>query len=258
MMLEIIDASVGYGAKIVSQHISLQIRTGEICCILGPNGVGKTTLFKTILGSLRLMSGKILVDGEEISKCPPKKLSRIFGYVPQEHVPPFPYRVIDVVLMGRTAHLGMFSAPSKRDAEIADNALKALDAGYLRESIYTEISGGERQLVLIARALAQEPAFLMLDEPTSSLDYGNQVRVLRRVAELAKRGLGVIMITHSPDHTLQLNCQVALLQRGGFCFGPAKEIVSEGNLKSAYGIDVRIVNVITESDTFKTCTPVLN
>ncbi|MFT9056063.1 MAG: ABC transporter ATP-binding protein, partial [Ethanoligenens sp.] len=229
------------------------------CCLLGPNGVGKTTLFKTILGFLKIMGGEITLDGESTRKWPQKKLARAMGYVPQAHDPPFPYTVMEVVLLGRIAHVSWMSSPSRKDREIAEHALESLGIARLRDKYYTEISGGERQMVLIARALAQEPEFLVLDEPTSNLDYGNQVRVLQEITQLAEKGLGIVMTTHQPDHVFICPCNVVLLQRDApFQFGNADTVVTEKNLKAAYGIDVKITGFINEDgELLKTCLPLI-
>jgi iron complex transport system ATP-binding protein len=164
------------------------------------------------------------------------------GYVPQAHVPPFAFTVEEVALMGRTAHLGLFDAPSAADHQRAVQALEALGIGHLRARPYTEISGGERQMTLIARALTQEPKVLVLDEPTSNLDFGNQARLLDRILALAKGGLAVLMTTHDPDHAFACGASTALLRPGcGTRFGGAAEVLDEASLWGAYGVEVRIL-----------------
>jgi iron complex transport system ATP-binding protein len=254
MKLEISRVSCGYGARTVLSNISFSIRDGEILCLLGPNGVGKTTLFKTILGFLRLQGGAILLDGENICRWPRERLARAIGYVPQVHTPPFPFRVLDVVTMGRTAHMGAFAAPSKKDIMVAERAIETLNIGYLRDRIYTEISGGERQMVLIARALTQEPKLLVMDEPTSNLDFGNQIRVLEQIKELAGMGMGVIMTSHFPDHAFLCSTKIVLLRKDkGLITGAADAVVTEENMKAAYGVRVKIIN----SGNVKACIPIL-
>lgn len=241
MMLELQHVSCGYGPKTIVRDISVSASSGEILCLLGPNGVGKTTLFKTILGFLKLQGGKILLDGEDITLWSRKDFAKMVGYVPQAHTPPFPFTVLDVVTMGRTAHLGAFASPSKRDVEIAEESLERLGVRFLQDQIYTEISGGERQMVLIARALTQQPKILIMDEPTSNLDFGNQIRVLEQVNRLAEEGLCVIMTSHYPDHAFLCSAKVALLQRKNrFQVGTVEEVVTEENMLSAYGVRVKI------------------
>ncbi|NLX90892.1 MAG: ABC transporter ATP-binding protein [Firmicutes bacterium] len=259
MRLEVCDAVCGYGTKKVVENISFTVQSGEILCLLGPNGVGKTTLFKSILGLIKMLGGVIKVDGENVHAWPKKKLAQTFGYVPQAHTPPFPFTVRDVVIMGRTAYLGKFASPSKVDEEIAEQALDTLGISHLADRVYTEISGGERQLVLIARALTQQPQILIMDEPTSNLDFGNQARVLGQINELAKKGLAVIMTSHFPNHVFLCSTKVALMQKNNkFSVGSVEEVVTEENLKSAYGIDVKITTAADDCHTLRSCIPIIN
>ncbi|WP_347488438.1 ABC transporter ATP-binding protein [Desulfoscipio sp. XC116] len=259
MKLEIKHASCGYGKQNVVEDISIKLESGEILCLLGPNGVGKTTLFKTILGFLKLREGEILLDGENVQTWSRGRLAKAMGYVPQAHTPPFPFKVIDVVIMGRTAYLGMAGSPSRADLAIAEEALEILNVSFLKERIYTEISGGERQMVLIARALAQQPEILVMDEPTSNLDFGNQIRVLEQINRLSRKGLGVIMTSHFPDHAFLCSTKVALLQKNNvFNIGSADEVITEKNLKAAYGIDVKITDTCNnKGEPIKACIPLL-
>ncbi len=260
MMLQVKDAVCGYGSKKVVENISLAVQSGEILCLLGPNGVGKTTLFKSILGFLELMGGQVLLDGADMSRLPKRAIARAIGYVPQAHTPPFPFTVLEVVTMGRTAHIGAFASPSRADTDIAQEALNTLGIGFLRDRIYTEISGGERQMVLIARALAQQPEILIMDEPTSNLDFGNQIRVLEQINSLADKGLGVILTSHFPNQVFLCSTKVALIQRDNvFTVGSPDQVVTEENLKAAYGINVKITSVTNnEGSTVKACIPLLN
>lgn len=260
MRLDIKDVVCGYGSKIIVKGISLSVESGEILCLLGSNGVGKTTFFKTLLGFLQLKGGEITLNGENINKWSKKRLATMIGYVPQAHTPPFPFSVLDVVIMGRTAHLGMFASPSKEDIEIAEEAMESLNITFLRDKIYTEISGGERQMVLVARALSQQPKILIMDEPTSNLDFGNQIRVLEQIKKLAKKGLGVIMTSHFPNHVFLCSTKVALMKSSNdFIIGSVDEVISEENLKVAYGIDVRITNVLNDrGEVIRACIPLMN
>lgn len=260
MRLEVKHAVCGYGAREVVKDISFSVESGEILCLLGPNGVGKTTLFKTLLGFLKLKGGEITLDGENVAKWSRQRLAKTVGYVPQAHTPPFPFRVMDVVVMGRTAHMGMFGSPSRKDHDIAEETLERMSISFLKDRIYTELSGGERQMVLIARALTQQPDILIMDEPTSNLDFGNQIRVLEQVNILAKQGLGVIMTSHFPNHAFLCSSKVALLLKNhSFLVGGVDEVITEQNLHSAYGIQVKIASVNDESGrSIKTCIPLLN
>ena len=178
MMLSLHDISVGYGTRTVVYDVSFRIRTGEVVCLLGPNGSGKTTLFKAMLGLLPLQAGEMRLEGKNVRRWSRRDYARHIAYVPQLHVPSFPYTVLDMVSMGRTPYLGACSSPGPSDRRIANEVMEEISIAHLRDRPYTEISGGERQLVLIARALAQRPQFLIMDEPTSHLDYGNQIRTL--------------------------------------------------------------------------------
>jgi ABC-type cobalamin/Fe3+-siderophores transport systems, ATPase components len=260
LKLEVKQACCGYGKRDVVEGISIKVESGEILCLLGPNGVGKTTLFKTILGFLKLRGGEILLDGENVQTWSRSRLAKAIGYVPQAHTPPFPFKVIDVVVMGRAAHLGITASPSKADIMIAEEALAILDVQFLKDRIYTEISGGERQMVLIARALAQKPKILVMDEPTSNLDFGNQIRVLEQINSLSRRGLGVIMTSHFPDHAFLCSSKVALMQNNNvFSIGSVEQVITEENLKSAYGVEVKIFTTFNKSGgSINTCVPLLN
>ncbi len=259
-LLELNQISCGYGKKIIIKDITLTMKRGEIVCLLGPNGVGKTTLFKTILGFIQLKNGKILIEGEDISGWNRKKMAKAIAYVPQAHHSSVSFTVLDIVLMGRTASLGFLKSPGKTDILIAEQILENMGIGNLRDISYSRISGGQQQMTLIARALAQEAKILVMDEPTSSLDYGNQIKILEQINSLAKRGLGVIMTSHYPNHAFLCATKAALLQRN-HCFvtGRVDDIVFEESLKETYGIDVRIASV---SDAFgrnvKGCIPVLS
>ncbi|MDD3363372.1 MAG: ABC transporter ATP-binding protein [Syntrophomonas sp.] len=258
MKLEIRNVVCGYGFKTVVNDFSATVSSGEILCLLGPNGVGKTTLFKSVLGFLKLQGGAVLVDGLDVRNLSKKAFAQVLGYVPQAHVPPFPFTVRDVVVMGRSSYLGAFGTPGKHDIEVAESCLESLGVSFLANRVYTELSGGERQMVLIARALTQEPAFIMMDEPTSNLDFGNQVRVLRHISKLAQDGLGIIMTTHFPDHAFQCHCKVALMQRNDvFIFGSAEEVVTEKNLYDAYGIEVKVKDTHFEYFTIRSCMPII-
>ncbi|NMM63128.1 ABC transporter ATP-binding protein [Clostridium sp. P21] len=260
MKLEAKNVVCGYGKKDIVKDISMGVSSGEILCLLGPNGVGKTTFFKTILGLLKVRGGQILLDGQDIHNWSRKQLAKAIGYVPQAHTPPFPFKVFDVVLMGRTAYLSTFSSPSKEDRDIAEKVIDDLDISYLRDKIYTEISGGERQMVLIARALAQQPKILIMDEPTSNLDFGNQIKVLEQINKLSKKGLAVIMTSHYPNHAFLCSTKVAFMQRNNeFKIGNVDEVVTENMLKKAYGINVKIITTTNSNGVkVKSCVPIID
>ena len=221
-MLCVSDLAFGYGARTVGSGVGFSLDAGAVLCLLGPNGGGKTTLFKTLLGLLPAKAGRITLDGADLAKASRREIDRTIAYVPQAHAAFFPFTVREVVA----------------------GALATLGIAHLAEASYTEISGGERQLVLIARALAGEPRLLVMDEPTASLDFGNQARVLGQVRRLAGAGIGVILSTHDPDHALLCADRVAALHGGRLvAYGPPVETITPALLRLIYGIEVVIAQV---------------
>ena len=235
MRLEARDLAIGYPGHLVGRDISLALAPGEVLCLLGPNGAGKTTLFRTLLGLQPPLGGAVLIDGTPLARLRPAEIARRLAYVPQAHVTEFSYSVLDVVLMGRTARLKAFASPGAADERIALDKLSVLGIGELASHDYTKISGGQRQLALIARALAQEAPILVLDEPTASLDFGNQALVLARIRELAGHGFGIVLSTHDPDHALLVGTRVAVIADGGLrAIGPPAEVVTPALLSAIY------------------------
>ncbi|MDR3192053.1 MAG: ABC transporter ATP-binding protein [Treponema sp.] len=258
MTIELRDTDCGYGGKAVLKKFSAVVSSGEIFCLLGPNGVGKTTLFKTILGFLPLLGGGIVLDGRDVRSFSPGEFARRIAYVPQFHLPPFAFSALDVVVMGRTARIGIFEKPGKKDYRAAMEAMEGLGIGSLWDRDYSQLSGGERQLVLIARALIQEPDFLLMDEPTSNLDFGNQALILEQILALAGRRLGVIMTTHFPEQVLLLDARVALLKNPeNYCTGPARDVLTEENLSDAYGVPVVVRDLSCRGRVLPFCQPLL-
>ena len=251
------DLSCGYNGAPVLEHVSLSVSSGEVVCLLGPNGVGKTTLFKTLLGFLPAIAGSIEVDGRPRAEYNRRAFAHKVAYVPQNHVPPFPFSVLDVVLTGCAARLGVFASPSKDDMRRADEVLDQLGIAYLRDRSYTQISGGEQQMALIARSLMQDSGILMMDEPTAALDFGNQVAVLSRVRRLASLGHGIIMTTHNPDHAFLCGTSAVLITReGDVVSGAVDDVVTEANLARAYGVKVRLAEATDDDGApIKTCVP---
>lgn len=233
--------SFGYPGRVVGRDVSLALSGGEVMCLLGPNGGGKTTLFKTVLGLLPPVAGAVAVDGEPTAGWTRARRALAFGYVPQAAAGLFPYTVRDVVLMGRTARVGLFATPSRHDREVAGATIDALGIGHLADRPYTEVSGGERQLSLVARALAQEPCVLVMDEPTASLDFGNQARVIGRIRDLADRGIAVVLSTHDPGHAFACADRVALMRAGRIvATGPPEAVLTPAALRELYGVAVAV------------------
>lgn len=254
-ILQLDGVSFAYRGAPVFAGLDLSVGEGEMTAVLGPNGSGKTTLFRTLLGLLAPHGGSIALDGEPLARLPRDAIARRIGYVPQAHAGYFAYSVREMVLMGRTAHLGTFAAPSLQDRARADAALELLGIAALAQRPFTEISGGERQLTLIARALAQEAGLLVMDEPTASLDFGNQVRVLERIRQLAARGISVLFSTHDPDHAFLCAQRALLIAEGrALALGPPREVIRSDTLQRLYGVSVRIVETAAGAHT---CVPSL-
>lgn len=231
----------GYPGLVLGREVDLAVVPGEVLTLLGPNGGGKTTLFKTLMGLLPAKSGRVLLGDDPLTALSRRAIAQCLAYVPQSHAPPFPYLVRDVVMMGRTAKLGPFDAPGRADREAVEAALTQLGIAELADKEYTRISGGQRQLVMIARALAQETPLLVMDEPTASLDFGNQALVLREVRRLAARGYGIVLSTHDPDHAFACASQVAVLHNGLLvAHGAPAEVLTAALLRQVYGVEVMI------------------
>ncbi|AUB55094.1 iron ABC transporter ATP-binding protein [Methanobacterium subterraneum] len=228
----------------IFEDINFSVSSGDIFCILGANGTGKTTLIKCLTGLMSPHSGEINIDGQDMNSFSRADLAKKIGYIPQIHNSTFPFTVLDVVLMGRSPHLDMFESPSEKDYEIALKSLKSLNIEHMKDKPYTEISGGEQQLVFIARVLTQEPSILILDEPTSHLDFGNQIRTLNIIKQLASNGLSVIMSSHFPDHAFISANKVALMDGKKFmAIGKPEDVITTDNMKRIYGIDVKVMDI---------------
>lgn len=236
--------SFSYKKERVLDNITFTQQRGSLLCLLGPNGVGKSTLFRCILGLLPGYTGEIVIDGRKASALPPRELARHVAFVPQSHASVFDYSVMDMVLMGTSAGFSLFSVPGKKERLIAQQALEQVDISRLGERRFMELSGGERQLVLIARALAQQARILIMDEPTANLDYGNQLRVLSRVKLLTQSGYTVMQSTHNPDQALLFADTVLTLQNGRIsAFGPPRDVLNEERLRSLYGVDINLAQL---------------
>jgi len=226
----------------VVNGISFRVAEGTLAVLLGPNGSGKTTLFKCIAGLWRPGAGHVMFDGRDIRDMTCRERANMLAVVPQDHTPPFPYSVFEAVLMGRAPHVGLYASPSAHDEEAAFNALRAVGIAHLADRCYTRISGGERQLALIARALAQDAPLLLLDEPTSHLDFRNQHLVLKTVRRVAEeKGLTVLMTLHDPNLTAFFAHQVIMLRSGTIVDdGEPSQVLTEANLGLLYNIGIGI------------------
>jgi iron complex transport system ATP-binding protein len=241
LMLAARALSIGYGPRIVAAGIDVAVDKGEVLCLLGPNGAGKTTLFKTLLGLIPAKAGKVWLGDRPIEDLSRSEMARGIAYVPQAQVMEFAYSVLDLVLMGRTAHLGPFAGPSAIDHERARAALADLGILDLAQADANRISGGQRQLALVARALAQDAPFIVMDEPTASLDLGNRLLVLDRVRRLREQGYGIVFSTHDPEQAHELATRVAVIADGRLAaHGPPDGILTGATLSAVYGVQVAI------------------
>ncbi len=233
--------AIGHGRRVVAREIAFALERGTVAVLLGPNGGGKTTLLRTLLGLLKPLGGRVLLSGQDLAGLPRAQVARRIAYVPQAAPPSFAYRVLDVVAMGRAARLPLLAAPGPADLATARTALDRLGMADFAERRVTQLSGGERQKVLIARALAQEAEVLVLDEPAASLDFGNQALLLTEIRRLAAEGHAVLMTTHHPDHAFLAADRVMLLHAGRL-EGPARpaELVTAERLHAIYGVPAAI------------------
>jgi len=235
------DISFSYDGKPpIFSRVSFGLQKGKLCALMGGNGCGKTTLLKCINGSLAITCGTINLNGTRIQDIPARQRARLLGTVPQETSVIFPYRVKDVVMMGRAPYIGTFSMPGKQDRYYTEKAMDETGVRALEDEFFTGVSGGERQLVLIARALAQNTPILLLDEPTSHLDFKNQIKILCILKQLVKQNnLLAVMATHDPNQVLQFADTVMIMHNGGFYNqGSPHDVISRESIRAVYEVDV--------------------
>ena len=255
-LLRVERARFCYQQRQILDGISLNFAKGGVVALLGANGSGKTTLLKIMLGLLQPKTGTVFFDGQALPSIPRRDFARRVAYVPQVHRESFAYTVEDVVLMGRLPYLSFFSAYSSSDREIARAAMAKLDILHLKDRPYTQISGGELQLALIARALSQGAEVFVMDEPVNGLDYGNQMRLLNAIKRLAREGLTFIMTTHFPDHALMTADRVILIKNGAVMVdGPPEQIITKRTIFELYRIEVDVVQMNGGRNS-KVCVPV--
>jgi len=241
-IIEIKDASFAYhGKEYIWENVNVDVKQGESVCILGANGCGKTTLFNCIAGNLPFTKGNGYIDGKLIEDYSITDLAKTIGIVYQEHSVSFPYTSLEVVRMGRTPYLGMFQTPGQEDTDMAYGIMEEMGIAHLAERPYSRISGGQRQLVLIARALCQSPKAILFDEPTSHLDFRNQALVMKTLRNLSAKGMTIIMTSHSPAHAWQVSTKTVLMGNHGIIAqGPPQEVVTAENLEKTYGVKVKL------------------
>lgn len=241
MSIAVDRLSYSYRKKPVLKEIAFEQQEHSLLCLLGPNGVGKSTLFRCILGLVTGYTGSVLIHGRVPRAYSPAELARHVAFVPQSHAPAFGYTVMDMVLMGTSARFSVLSVPGRREKELAEEALEQAGIAQLRDRSFLHLSGGERQLVLIARALAQQSRILIMDEPTASLDYGNQLRVLQLVKGLTRSGYTVMMSTHNPDQALLFADSVLALRDGRvLACGRPQSVLHEELLRELYSVDISL------------------
>lgn len=235
-MIKIKNLSFSYGKKDALKNISFRIPKGTLCGLMGPNGSGKSTLFKCCLNFLKNYKGAIEIDGKNAAGLKPSAAAKLVSYVPQEHKPSFPFTVYEIVLMGRTPHMGGIFGPSKEDKKIAEKAMDKVGIADLAPIPCSMLSGGQRQLALIARAIAQEAPLMLLDEPTSALDFSNQIKIWEIMKKIASEGVSIIACSHDPNHILWFADTAVALHNGEVVAdGKAEEVLNENLLTQIYG-----------------------
>lgn len=254
MGIKVSNLNAFYGKHQVLKDISFTAENGKLICVLGPNGVGKSTLFQCILGLNEQHDGEIEIDNKNVKNLGVRQRARLISYIPQSHSPVFSYNVKDIVLMSTESTIKGFGNPGKLQEKMADEAMEKVGISYLADRKYTQISGGERQLVMIARALAQQAKTIIMDEPTSNLDYGNQIRIMSRIKELTREGYTIIQSSHQPDQAFLYADEILVLNEGKVLIkGYPKDVLTRNVIQKIYGVDVEIKSL--NEDRIRVCIP---
>ncbi|MEL7623155.1 MAG: ABC transporter ATP-binding protein [Clostridiales bacterium] len=258
MNFSVRKGSFSYGNTPILRDVSFSVDRREVLSVLGPNGVGKTTLLRCMMGLLRWKSGETLIDGTAISRMTHAELWRRIAYVPQSKDTALSYSAAEMVLMGRSARLGLFAQPAAEDRRVAAEAMEQVGIRHLGNKKCSEMSGGELQMVLIARALAAKPQLLVLDEPESNLDFKNQLIILDTIRRLSReQGIAAIVNTHYPAHALKIADKALILNREGqSLYGPAAQVINEENMGRAFSVQVKIQDFLYEQQCFKSVIPI--
>jgi ABC-type cobalamin/Fe3+-siderophores transport systems, ATPase components len=254
LSIQVSNLSFKYENRLILNDISFKAEDSQLLSILGPNGVGKSTMFHCILGLLKGYKGKVLLRGIDIKGLDSKKMAKLVAYIPQSHYPSFNFSVFDMVLMGTSIQFSSISSPGRKQINLVEATLERLGIEHLKNRGYTQISGGERQLVLIARALVQAAKVLIMDEPTANLDFGNQIRVMRVIKSLTKEGYTIIQSTHNPEQAFLFSDVVLAIKDGKvLASGIPAEIFTETLIQTLYGIDVEMQSLYEGK--IKVCIP---
>lgn len=257
LILETKGLGFSYGDTQILKDVNFRAYQGQLVALIGPNGAGKSTLFKCILKLLHGYEGQILIDGQDMAKMSRPQIAKKIAYIPQTSVPVFNYKVIDIVLMGLTGGLKPLETPKKHHVERAKAVLADMGISHLADRGYGRISGGERQLVLLARAIIQDAKVLVMDEPTANLDYGNQFRVMEKIRDLVDNGYTIILSTHNPEHALLFAEKAFVLQDGCVkAAGPSREVITEELMQELYDVEVRLLDTQFRGEDAKVCMPV--
>ncbi|GGC78791.1 ABC transporter ATP-binding protein [Enterococcus wangshanyuanii] len=253
-MLQVMDIDFSYRKTKILSKISFELDYGQSVCLLGKNGVGKSTLFKCLLNIVQPTSGVIKINGQALQRYSRSELSKLVSYIPQKQKGHIGFTVFEMVLMGTTSRLKHFRQPGKAEYDLVEAALAELNIIHLKQKLFSELSGGEQQLVIIARSVAQQSKIIIMDEPCANLDYGNQIVVLEMIRALSEKGYLIIQATHDPNHVLQYGDQVLILREGRLLIqGTPNEVLTSQRLEEIYQVPV----VIRElgSDRQRVCLP---
>ena len=259
MILEVENGCFGYPKQEeILTDINIKLEEGHILSVLGPNGIGKTTLLKCMIGLMPWSRGRSLLTGKDIRTLKSKEIWNMISYIPQTHGFSFSYTGLEMVMLGRSSHLGLFSQPGHREIEMAEAMMEKVGITRLADKDCNRMSVGELQMVLIARALINEPKLIILDEPETGLDFHNQILVLNMVEKLAhEENIGAIMNTHYPTNAMSIADEALMMNRKGDRFyGPTGDILNESNISKSFDVNVVVDEIMYQNRTIRSVVPV--